>query len=308
MSNFYRYLILIEIALMVANIFLCFYIFVVKRTIMLKYHGYRIILSLLIFALLASIFVAHITMIFHPVSQYFVSILLLCGELAFSLTLYSFVNQLAEFDEHGIEILETVIGVIEAEDPNLEGHSLHVHNLVLMLYENLPLRYRIRVNLNKLEYAALLLDLGKFGIPREIINKSGKLTKNEKELIQKHPEFGARIVKQIDFFDEISEWIKYQHERVDGSGYYHLKGDEIPIESRILAVADTFSALTMERSYRASLNYEQAIAELKIVSGTQLDGEIVKYFCMIPLRKIEHSECYVKSKMTNLAIDAFINE
>jgi HD-GYP domain-containing protein (c-di-GMP phosphodiesterase class II) len=275
---------------------------------MLRYQGYRIVISFLVFGIFAAILVIHITMIFYRIPQFLVSTLFLCGELAFTLCLLSFVSQLSEFDAHGIEIMKTVIGVIEAEDPNLEGHSLHVHNLAVMLYEYLPFRYKIRVNLNKLEYAALLLDLGKFGVPREIIKKNGKLTKNEKSLLQRHPEFGARIVKQIDFFDEISEWIKYQHERIDGNGYYHLKGDEIPLESRILAVADTFSALTMQRSYRASLNYEQAISELKIVSGTQLDGEIVKYFCMIPLRKIEQSENSVRAKMSDLAIDAFINE
>lgn len=306
MIDLYSFLILVEIGLMFANIFLSFYIFVIKRSIMHKFRSYRFILSLIVFVLLIFICIVHISTYFFNVSKLLLSIIFLCGELTFTLTFFSFVNQLTEFDEHGIDILETVIGVIEAEDLNLEGHSLHVRNLSLMLYENLPLRYKLRVNRNKIEYAALLLDLGKLCIPREILNKSGKLSSEERKLVQRHPEIGARLVEQIDFFDKIAEWIKYQHERVDGTGFYHLKGEQIPIESRIIAVADTFSALTMERSYKPSLSYEHAISELKMVSGSQLDAEFVKYFCMIPFRKIEESENYVKNKMKYCKIDDYM--
>ena len=112
-----------------------------------------------------------------------------------------------------------------------------------------------------------------------------------------HPELAVKILQPITSFDVISNWIKYHHERVDGTGYYHLKNEQIPLASRLIAVADTYSAMTMERSYRATMPHEVAIMELRRAAGTQLDPEIVNIFCQIPYKKIEMSMAEVRKAM-----------
>lgn len=199
--------------------------------------------------------------------------------------------------KRSVEIIEMLIGVIEAGDPNLDGHSLHVHNLTMLLYDYLPFSYRIKVNMADLEYASLLLDIGKLGVSRRILNKSGKLGEDEWALMKRHPEIGVKILGSVEYFDRISDWVLYHHERVDGSGYYKLKGNEIPLASRIMAVADTYSAITMARSYKPSYTYEEAIAELKLVAGTQLDEKLVHIFCSIPMSRIASCMEDVKRRM-----------
>ncbi len=201
------------------------------------------------------------------------------------------------------EISETLIGVIEAGDTNLDGHSILVMDLTMLIYEYLPFDHQKEINPENLRYAALLLDLGKLGIPGRILNKPGKLEEEEWELMRRHPEIGVRILKPIKSFDVISDWILYHHERVDGGGYYHLKGNEIPLPARIIAVADTFAAIVMVRSYKPSRSYDDALSALKIASGTQLDKELVDYFCEIPREKVEGCMLQVKEKM-----DAFLTE
>ena len=186
-----------------------------------------------------------------------------------------------------MELLMTMVGIIEARDLNLDGHSLHVHNLTMVFYEFLPLNLRFRINREELEYASLLLDIGKLGIPEDILGRKGKLKDEEWALVRDHPEMGLRILGSIKGFDNISKWILYHHERVDGGGYHGLKGDEIPLVSRMIAITDTFSAITMTRAYKPSMAYEEAIAELRLSSGSQLDQELVDIFCEIPLKDID---------------------
>ena len=185
------------------------------------------------------------------------------------------------------ELLMTLVGIIEAEDPNLDGHSLHVHNLTMEFYDFLPFNMKFKINRDEIEYASLLLDIGKLGIPREILGRKGKLKDEEWALVRNHPEIGLRILGTIRGFDNISKWILYHHERVDGGGYHGLKGDEIPLASRMIAITDTYSAITMTRSYKPSMVYEDAIAELRLSSGSQLDSELVDIFCEIPLKTID---------------------
>ena len=186
-----------------------------------------------------------------------------------------------------MELLETLICVMEAGDPNLDGHSLHVHNLVTVFYDYLPTSYQQRVNFEDLKYASLFLDMGKLGIPRNILTKSGKLTAEEMALMKRHPEICVNILSPVGSFSNISDWILYHHERVDGNGYHKLKGEDIPLASRMIAIADTYSALTMDRTYKASLTYDEALTELRQAAGTQLDPELVGFFCEIPKHRIE---------------------
>ncbi|MBO6133219.1 MAG: HD domain-containing protein [Lachnospiraceae bacterium] len=194
-----------------------------------------------------------------------------------------------ELEKTSMELLRAVVGVIEAGDPNLDGHSLNVQNLSMLLYDYLPIRCKLKVNPKALAYASLLLDIGKLGIPRKVIDKPGKLDSDEWFMIKRHPEIGMRILEPIASMEEVREMIMYHHERVDGDGYLQLKGDEIPFGSRIIAVADAYSAITMDRSYKASLSFEDALLELKLSASSQLDPLLVDIFCSIPIRKIKES-------------------
>lgn len=229
----------------------------------------------------------------------------LASSVIFTIMLYWGLMQMENTSEISMETIETIIGVIEAGDENLDGHSLHVQNLTMLLYDYLPVRIRSKLNPMNLQCAALLLDIGKLGIPRNVIDRKGKLLPDEKNLIQRHPEICLKIFESIPSLATVTEWVKYHHERVDGGGYHHLKGNEIPIESRILAVADTYSAITMERSYRPSLTHQNAIAELKLVAGTQLDREITEIFCSIPESKFKLCMDDVREKMKKYEIGSF---
>ena len=284
-------------ALLVLDMLWCACIMVTKHNVLRKSNSLRRALSFLLLLLMLALcgFFGYVYAI-HFLSQV-IGILVLCVSVLITVLCEWSFSQLHGTELHAMELLQALVGVIEAGDPNLDGHSLFVRDLTMLLYDNLPFRYRVRLNADDLQYAALLLDIGKLGVPRAIINKSGKLEKAEWNLMRRHPEIGAKILQPIPSFHKIAEWITYHHERVDGSGYFHLKDDEIPLASRIIAIADTYSALTMDRNYKPSQTYEEAIGELKLVSDTQLDGELVQYFCAIPPRKIEESMTRIKQQM-----------
>ncbi len=127
--------------------------------------------------------------------------------------------------------------------------------------------------------AGLLHDIGKIGIPEELLNNPGKLTQDEFNVIIKHPEIGFRILSSAGNMKDISEMILAHHERCDGTGYPRkLKADEIPLGAKIIAIADSFDAITSDRSYRKGLPREVAIEELLSCSGTQFDAELVEIF------------------------------
>jgi len=206
------------------------------------------------------------------------------------------------------EISECLIGMIEARDTNLDGHSIHVMEIAMLIYDYLPYKYKKRIPRESLRYAALFLDVGKLGIPSKVLNKPGKLEKDEWEIIKKHTDIGVQVLKQIHSFDSISKWILYHHERIDGNGYYGLKGNDIPLASRIIAVADTYSAIVMVRSYKPSRSYDDAIGSLKIAAGSQLDKELVGILCSIPREKVEGCTREVKDKISLFLANDFRKE
>lgn len=127
-----------------------------------------------------------------------------------------------------------------------------------------------------LRMAAAIHDLGKILVPAAILNKSGRLSEHEMGIIQAHPQAAYDILKDIDFPWPLAETIHQHHERMDGSGYPRgLKGDEILFESRILAVADVFDAITCFRAYRPAVGPDMALAELKANRGTRYDADVV---------------------------------
>jgi HD-GYP domain-containing protein (c-di-GMP phosphodiesterase class II) len=136
--------------------------------------------------------------------------------------------------------------------------------------------------------AAILHDIGKIGIPDSVLNKSGELTPEERHLIEQHATLGKKILEPTSY-QLIGEIVCCHHERIDGKGYSKIPADKIPLESKIIAVADTFSALCTDRVYRPKKSYEEAVQIIKDVAGTQLDAEIVKAFCAIPKKELEDS-------------------
>lgn len=186
-----------------------------------------------------------------------------------------------------LEISEMLVGMIEARDTNLSGHSIYVRNLTMLLYKHLPFSLKNKINPVSIEYAALMHDVGKLAVPESILNKPAKLNEDEWKIMKNHPEAGVKMLSPIKSFDAIMPWIKYHHERIDGNGYYGLKGKEIPLEARLICVADSYSAITMKRAYKEAKTYEEGIAILKDCAGSQFDTRLVDIFCSIPKAQVE---------------------
>ena len=185
-----------------------------------------------------------------------------------------------------IDIAEVLVGVIDARDPNLNGHSRYVQALTMLFYRYLPNNLKKEINPVSLEYAALMHDVGKLGVPESILNKPAQLDQDEWAVMRNHPKTGVKILKPLHTFDVIASWIEYHHERIDGKGYYGLKAEEIPLASKIIAIADTYSAITMRRSYKPPRTHEDAIRIMQEVAGTQLDKDLAELFVKIPKEEL----------------------
>ena len=234
-------------------------------------------LGLLVFFLLGYLGVA-----FFGKPDYLVAGILFFGAVFVSLTLVLLYHLVNTLKDRSIEVTETLIGVIEARDPNLNGHSRNVQMLSMCLYKHLPTHMKEGISPVSFEYAALLHDVGKLGVPESILNKPGKLDAGEWEVMKQHPKIAMDLLRTLPSFDEIKDWILYHHERIDGNGYYGIPGDEIPIAARIIAVCDTYSAITMRRSYKDKKTHEEAMEIISDVAGTQLDPDIARIFMTIP--------------------------
>ena len=213
--------------------------------------------------------------------------ILFFGAIFVSLALFLMYYLVDTLKDRSLEVAETLIGVIEARDPNLNGHSRNVQLLSTCLYKHLPANLKENINFVNFEYAALLHDVGKLGVPESILNKPGKLDPEEWEVMRLHPMIAMDLLKSLPSFDEIKDWILYHHERIDGNGYYGIPGDEIPMAARIIAVCDTYSAVTMRRSYKDERTHEEAMDIIRKASGTQLDPAITQVFMTIPKTELE---------------------
>ena len=162
---------------------------------------------------------------------------------------------------------------IDIKDQYTKGHSFRVAEYAKMIAMRLGYNEK---TLENIYYIALLHDIGKVVIPESILNKPGSLTDDEYEMIKQHAQYGYDILKEIDCLPNLALGAGYHHERLDGKGYPNGKpAEEIPRIARIIAVADTFDAMHSTRPYRKSMPMEKIIAEMKRVSGTQLDAQIV---------------------------------
>lgn len=174
------------------------------------------------------------------------------------------------------ETIKALVLAMEVKDSYTRGHSERVTELAMKLADKIG----IADGRKKLLYwASLLHDIGKIGISEAILNKPGTLDEFEFSEIKRHPVEGAKMLEQIEGLNGIVPIIKHHHENYDGTGYPdNLKGDEIPLESRILAVCDVYDAMTTIRSYRKPFSNEGAMETILSFSGTRLDPDIVKEF------------------------------
>jgi diguanylate cyclase (GGDEF)-like protein len=176
----------------------------------------------------------------------------------------------------GLSAVYALVSVVESRDPYVYGHSRKVNAYAVALTEALGLPPD---EVSAVSTAALLHDIGKIGIPDEVLNKKEQLSRENWEAIKAHPRLGKNIVTSIPQLVHCADSILYHHEKWDGSGYpAGLKGEEIPIGARIIAVADSFEAMTSARPYRPPLSREEASKELRKGAGIQFDPKLVEAF------------------------------
>lgn len=177
------------------------------------------------------------------------------------------------------QIVRSFYLAVEMKDPYTAGHTERVTAYALILYDYLDEKTRDQFSRDDLRYASLMHDIGKVAIPDQVLLKAGKLTNEEYEKMKQHSSIGANIVEQIASLAHVSPGVRHHHERWDGKGYPdQLKGEEISLFGRIIAVADTFDAMTTTRSYRKALTFDQAYEEIVKCAGTQFDPKIVSVF------------------------------
>ncbi len=172
-----------------------------------------------------------------------------------------------------LNTMQALVSAVEASDPYTCGHSERVTRYARILGRQLNL---CNDTSKRLERAAILHDIGKIGIDAALLNKEGVLSTSDIDILHHHPLIGTRILEPITFLGTVRQIIVQHHERYDGTGYpFSLKGDDILLEARIIAVVDTYDAMTSDRPYRKALSHEITLAEIKRCSGTQFDPYVV---------------------------------
>ena len=193
------------------------------------------------------------------------------------LLIQSNILQLEErFPPQTVAMTKSFVSLIGLRDHYTASHSARVANYVRAIALELGLNDEDR---ETAVFAASLHDIGKIGIPDHILLKPGKLTEEELAWIQKCPEWGWMTLSHLDGFQEAARIVLHQCERMDGTGYPQgLKGEEIPLGSRMITIADSYDALTTNRPYRTALTREEALAELNRCSGAQFDPQVLNAF------------------------------
>lgn len=182
----------------------------------------------------------------------------------------------AMLERQFLETIRTLASAVDAKDSYTYGHSETVTKYAVAIAREMKLP---RGEIRNIEIASRLHDIGKIGIPEQILNKPRKLDRQEWEIIKHHPRIGVSILKSASSLADIVPIVLYHHEHFDGSGYPDgLAGRVIPLGARILAVADAFCAMRSDRPYRRALSLEAAVRELREKSGSQFDPEVVEAF------------------------------
>jgi putative nucleotidyltransferase with HDIG domain len=175
-----------------------------------------------------------------------------------------------------VSTLKSLISIIEAKDAYTRGHTERVASYANAVASRMNLGEDER---RRIVFGALLHDIGKVGVLENILHKDGALDSDEWEHLQEHPVVGARIVEKMEFLTGVSEIVRHHHESWDGRGYPDgIKGEDIPLGARIVTVADSFDAMTTDRSYRRALSVDEAVSRLEAAAGIQFDPWVVKIF------------------------------
>ncbi|MBL8876501.1 MAG: HD-GYP domain-containing protein [Phycisphaerae bacterium] len=187
------------------------------------------------------------------------------------------------FEQRAMSIgtIEALTAAIDAKDPYTRGHS----ERVAALSKQIALAYGIdEAEAERIRTAGIVHDVGKIGVPERVLCKPGKLDDEEFALIKMHPEIGHRILKGVLLLEHTLPGVLHHHERFDGRGYPHrLVGERIPLQARIIGIADTFDAMSSSRSYRPAMPREKVLAEIERCAGSQFDPSVVEAFKRIDL-------------------------
>jgi HD-GYP domain-containing protein (c-di-GMP phosphodiesterase class II) len=208
---------------------------------------------------------------------------------SYSATIHNSKNQLEcahkRVQDSYLEIIESIVRIIDAKNSYTANHSSRVRDYSAIIAKNMKIDIEM---LKKIEFAGLMHDIGKIGISENILKRAGKLSNEEKEVMQSHPIIGYNITVPMKFLSDIAPMILYHHERFDGKGYpENLAGEKIPLGARIIAVTDAYDAMISDRPYKKALTTKEAILELKNGSGTQFDSKIVDIFVDILEKQLE---------------------
>lgn len=204
---------------------------------------------------------------------------LLIQTVSESLARYRVLSALQREDE---AILQSLAQAIELKDHYTRGHCDRVATYATGIANELGMP---AIRLREIRYGGWLHDCGKIGIPEGILNFNGILTEKEFETVRKHPDWGAEVARQAQLSETVINIIRYHHERFDGNGYpCGLAGGQIPLEARIVAVADVFDAVTTDRPYHKGCSLRKGLSVLESLQGAVLDPELVPLFMRIVLR------------------------
>lgn len=198
-----------------------------------------------------------------------------------------------------VDLVSSLAKAVDARDPYTQQHSVGVSKTATRLAKKMGLDAD---TVNRIRLAGMLHDVGKIGVPDSILNKPGRLTDEEMYTIKNHPVISAQIIQSTSLKGMV-KIVRAHHERWDGKGYPDgLKEEKIPLESRILAVADTYDAMTTDRPYRKALSVEDALAEIDRCAGTQFDPDIAKAFLELSLRQSDRAVLKDRIKQATKAV------
>lgn len=196
---------------------------------------------------------------------------------------YMYKHKIIENKGMRSSIINTIINTLHEKNPREERHSKRVSEICQSMAKAMGFS---EIEVSRLKVVGLLHDIGKIAIEEGILNKPGKLTDQERDEIKRHPNIGYRILSSSHEMLELAECILLHHERWDGTGYPKgLKGESIPRIARIIAIADSFDAMTSQRSYQEALSEEEAIVEIRKNAGSQFDPEVARIFVEKVLNK-----------------------
>ena len=210
----------------------------------------------------------------------------------------SYIDTLKEISDQGgdrAHLITRLSHVLRNHDMYTDGHNHRVGEVARSIAEALALPSHV---VQQIQDAGSLHDIGKLEVPTSYIRKSGALSAGEYDQIKLHPELGAKILYRFPVLLNLIEGVLYHHERFDGLGYpFGLCGEEIPLSARIIALADTFDAMTSERSYRKAMGTDEALEELMRCSGSQFDPRLVEVMTSLrrDLDRIPHFQRIVSA-------------